>query len=68
MRTGKETKETKKVSWNDTRIRTGFLFFPKTIKGVTRWLETATWEQRVEACFGFVSMFEFEWVDTRWLD
>jgi hypothetical protein len=28
----------------EKRIRSGFLFIPKTIGGETRWLETATWE------------------------
>ena len=29
----------------DKRIRKGFLFFPKCIKGEHRWLERAEWEQ-----------------------
>jgi hypothetical protein len=34
--------EPKRVEWGDYRVVTKFLFFPVTIKGETRWLETAT--------------------------
>jgi len=30
---------------NDTRLRTNFLWFPKTINEETRWLERATWAE-----------------------
>ena len=30
----------------ETRTKSGFLFFPKTIGLETRWLENATWKDR----------------------
>ena len=33
----------------DVRVRRGFLWFPQTIGGETRWLEVATWEEKLDA-------------------
>jgi hypothetical protein len=56
------------MRWTDTptdakRIKSGFLFFPKWIKGDNRWLEFAKWEQVYEVHLG-----EKEWVNIRWID
>ena len=47
------------------RIHYGFLFFPKTIHGETRWLEKAIWSQ--EGFYGAVSGNKY-WLDTNWID
>lgn len=45
------------------RVRRGFLWFPKTIKHVTRWWEYAEWEQE------FNDVGEGSpWWDVRWVD
>lgn len=46
----------------DTRERSGFLFFPKTINYETRWLEWARWEQERR------DSFNGYWLDTYWID
>lgn len=43
----------------DMRWRSGFLFFPRRIKTITRWLEFATYEQIYDNYNG--------WVDTEWI-
>lgn len=48
----------------DRRKRKGFLLFPKRIDEVTRWLETAEWEEcLIPSGSGYL-----RWVDGRWLD
>lgn len=62
-----------RFKWADEgtkRIRTGFLFFPLTIGGETRWFEKATWEERVTR---LVSVFSgsdrgWDWERLRWID
>lgn len=57
----------------DIRTRSGFLWWPKTIAGQTRWLERATWMQGVyygspgyyEAVAG---LKEWLWFDAEWVD
>jgi hypothetical protein len=56
------------MRWTDTpldlkRIKSGFLFFPKWIKGETRWLEYARWEQEYKPHYGGP-----EWENIRWID
>jgi hypothetical protein len=50
----------------DTRVRSGFLFFPKTINGEERWLEWARWEERYEV---WTEMWAVDsgWVPIAWL-
>jgi len=43
-----------------TRVKIGFLWFPKTINGETRWLEDATWEQQFHVPFNI-------WINVRWI-
>jgi len=47
----------------DTRIKSKFLIFPKTIDGVTVWLEYAYWIERYSECIDIVSgcLCECEW-------
>jgi hypothetical protein len=42
------------------RVRTKFLWFPKTIYKETRWLETAAWKERYRADYS--RWKPFEWV------
>jgi hypothetical protein len=48
----------------DERIVSGFLWLPKTIGGVTRWLERAEWRQE----FRFPNFFSLraDWLDATW--
>jgi hypothetical protein len=46
--------------------KSGFLFFPKNIDGVTRWLEFAKWESRLH--FDGGGFMGDWWQDERWLD
>lgn len=46
----------------------GFLFFPKTINGETRWLETAMWKRRLEfehvgGQRPYLNVIDMEWCD-----
>ena len=41
----------------DTRIRKGFLYFPKIIEIEIRWWEYAEWEE---------TYFETNWMEGRW--
>jgi len=45
------------------RIITKFLFFPKRIDDVTRWLEWAVWEQ----IYSFNGYWDY-WQDWGWMD
>lgn len=47
---------------NSFRIRSGFLFFPKTINAETRWLEFAKWKETAAG-----SMFDSGWNEKCWL-
>lgn len=44
-------------------IESGFLWFPKTINGETRWLERATWKMRVYVSYTEAFFDDIEWVD-----
>ena len=46
--------------------KSGFLFFPKNIDGVTRWLEFAKWETMYHGDGG--GAMGGWWQDERWLD
>lgn len=48
----------------DVRIKTGFLFFPKSINNEVRFLEYATWEELYLTWETSPS----EWVATKWID
>jgi hypothetical protein len=53
------------------RVITRFLLIPKTIEGITRWLEFAKIHQRYElVCVDadFVPMFEYRWNSIAWAD
>lgn len=54
-------------STGDTRIRHGFLLFPKVINDVLRWLETAWWEERYQSMLGEDSETNGYWYATKWL-
>ena len=45
------------------RLKVGFLFFPKTINGETRWLEYANWMQH----FTYHYQNGFSWDDIAWV-
>lgn len=49
----------------DPDIRSGFLYFPKTIKGETRWWEWATWqtEIRMTMASGKAYRAAIRWID-----
>ena len=50
----------------DKRTRSGFLWFPKTIEGVTRWLERAEWEEQyIMTCLplGYLYWYAQHWMD-----
>ena len=51
----------------DTRIKSGFLFFPKEIRvgpwNEIRWLEFATWEEKY-----YNYAYGTCWKATRWID
>ena len=53
----------KPITDGTTRVKSGFLIFPKTIENETRWLEYARWEQRYFNCSG--TRF---WSTKRWID
>lgn len=58
----------KQYQEGDQRIRKKFLWFPKTLKGQTRWLETARILQRREIAVDMIGGPCPEWVDTNWWD
>jgi hypothetical protein len=45
------------------RIRTGFLFFPKTIGHQLRWFETAKWKEEFRVSLGDTWWEPIEWID-----
>jgi hypothetical protein len=44
----------------DTRIKSGFLYFPLSIYTEKRWLEWAVWEEKLD--------FNFDWVPYRFIN
>ena len=51
-----------------TRIKMGFLLFPKTIGNETRWLENATWLQEYIPVYPGVNEIPvYYWQDTEWI-
>ena len=48
------------------KIKKGFLFLPKNINGVIRWLEFAEWKIRFQGDGG--GMMGGRWQDVEWLD
>lgn len=64
----------KKVAENyvgSYRFVAKFLWFPKTINGVTYWLETQMWKQeyqRVEVSGSLADCYTYKWVDVCWED
>lgn len=60
------------MKWNnpqrgDRRTRRAFLIFPKTIGSVTKWLETAEWEEEWFR-FGRQSGESPDWDPIRWTE
>jgi hypothetical protein len=53
---------------SSTRIRTRFLLFPLTIRGQTRWLEKATWEEKVIYYGAGYSCTAWAWEPQCWFD
>ena len=53
------------------RVKSKFLFFPKTISGQTRWLEFAGWIEQYQSLmlsdkFGFIRWRD-KWTEIKWL-
>jgi len=69
-----KVKEAPKIG--DKRVRSGFLFRPRTaLRGrqeETRWLECATWEEQYTPVHikgvGHTPKETVKWVPTKWLD
>jgi hypothetical protein len=53
----------KNYAIGDTRIKSGYLFFPKRINRSTRWLEYATWVEELNH-----GLFHNDWWNIRWFD
>lgn len=49
-----------------TRIRTGFLFFPKRIEKETRWLEFAIWTEEYINIGKLGGKIKWKWVPLGW--
>lgn len=49
----------------EIRLITKFLWFPKCLDGETRWLETATWEEKYSLSGHFK---DDGWYATRWIN
>ena len=53
----------------DTRIKTRFLIFPKSINGKIRQLEKASYKQKYIIRFaGFEDGYDAFWDDVEWID
>ena len=52
-----------KPSHGDTRAKVKFLWLPKRIGKVTRWLEFAEWEDRYEGGYGY----DDKWKSKKWI-
>lgn len=48
----------------DIRIKTKFLFFPKQIGNIIRWMEKATWQEE----FDQWGVSDWGWKATKWID
>jgi len=59
-----------KYSLDSKRTITRFLLFPLTIKGETRWLETASYQERKWLCDSilFPKKQHFIWIVDKWID
>jgi len=53
----------KKPYERDTRVREGFLWFPRECDHQVRWLEHARWGEKY-----YVGMWTSQWVGVKWLD
>lgn len=68
MRFTKE-KEMIKAYWsNERKYKTKFLWWPVTIDGETRWLETATIEYKVEYDYDLFNDRYYYWKPFRFID
>lgn len=69
------------MQWNSKPPKTGdkrkvtrFLFLPKTIKGVTRWLTHATWIEKYKDAAAphnpnvYDGPCKYKWVPIKWKD
>lgn len=50
------------------RVRTRFLLLPKRIQYETRWLERATYSQKLVLSYGPDTGISYDWIDQDWLD
>lgn len=50
------------------RVRCAFLWFPRTIHGIRRWLERAEWEERLTGAGGWEDGYREFYASERWLD
>jgi len=53
----------KKPYDGDTRVREGFLWFPKECDNQVRWLEHARWREQY-----YIGVWISQWVGIKWLD
>lgn len=62
-----------KNRFGERRVQTAFLIWPKTLlnsngRRETRWLETASWLERVATGEGMHEGYRYFWYPIRWLD
>jgi len=52
------------------RVRRKFLFLPMRLDCFTRWLEMASWEEKVcgEIALSYERRYIYVWKPTKWLD
>ena len=62
----------KKSKWSragETRIKRRCLLFPKTLNGVTKWFEMASWEQKYTVHSGcWEDGDDISWDDIKWVE
>lgn len=71
-----ESKSKRYPEVGDTRIKKRFLLFPKSINGITKWLEVASWMQEYKAWYrmeyqeiiGMVEVPKNYWTDIEWVE
>ena len=52
----------------DTRVKSGFLLFPKYIGDEMRWLEFAAWEQELVQTYDGAWGVGWNWENRRWTE
>jgi hypothetical protein len=59
---------TKRAMYRKTRVKSRkFLFFPKEIEGEVRWLERASWVERMDKIIYEFTPTKYYWEAERWL-